>query len=105
MSKKILATILIASLLYLNSLFINVPASHAAATLYLAPATQTVNNGDTFLVAVRVNVFGDDKTNAVQAVLSYPADKLDVLGLDYTGSAFGIQAESTYGGGSIKMAI
>ena len=104
MIKNIIHTILISSLLLLNFSFVGVSAIFAAgsARLYVDPASRTVNNGEPFTVTVRVDTVGET-ISGVQAYMSYPADKLDVLGLDSTGTALPIEFEATYGGGSIRM--
>ncbi|MDP2720567.1 MAG: hypothetical protein Q8O75_01355, partial [bacterium] len=63
---------------------------------------QSVYQGSTFYVSVRVNT-GGASVDTVQANLSYPADKLDFLGLSYGGTSFEIQAEGSGGGGSVRM--
>jgi hypothetical protein len=73
------------------------------ASIYLQPAATTIAQNATFNVAVRVNTNGDT-ANAVQANLSYPASQLEVIGVDYAGSAFDIQAEETLASGSIRLA-
>lgn len=73
----------------------------AGGRLYLSPASGSFTAGQTFTVSVRMNT--SESVNAVQANLSYATDKLEVVGLSYGGSAFDIQAESSVGGGVIKM--
>lgn len=73
-----------------------------ASTLYLSPGSGRVSTGGNITVQVRLNTAGE-AVNAVSAFLSYPADKLEVAWIGYGGSAFGIQAESAYGGGGIKI--
>lgn len=72
-----------------------------ASTLNLSPSGGNISVGSTLNVSVRLNA-GGDSVNGVSAVLSYPADKLDVAYINY-GSAFSIAAEGTYGGGSIRI--
>lgn len=73
-----------------------------ASTLYLSPGSGDVSQGGVKTVQVRLNG-GGDTVNAVSAFLSYPQDKLEVAWINYTGSAFSIQAEDVYGGGVIKI--
>lgn len=73
------------------------------ATLYLTPASQNVNQNTNFTVQIRENST-IDPVNAVQANLTYDATKLDYISTDFTGSAFGVAAESSGGGGSIRIA-
>jgi len=72
-----------------------------ASTFYLSPATTNIPSGSIVSVSVGVNTAGES-INGVSAYLSYPADKLDVAWISY-GSSFTIEAESSYGGGSIKI--
>lgn len=84
--------------------FINpVPAHSATGTLYLSPASKTVNVGAKFTVAIRVNS-GVVNVNAVQANLSYPTGKLNFVSISVAGSAFEQQYQNTGGGGSVKIA-
>lgn len=99
---KLLPKLLLATLSTgIFSFIASVPV-HAAASLYLSPASSSVAQGSSFSVSVRVNT-GGDGVNAVQANLSYPVDKLDFLGISTYGTAFEIQAENTGGGGSIRI--
>ena len=65
----------------------NPSSVRAAATLYLSPASKTVNNGENFAVSVYTNT-GGDPVNAVQANLSYPTATLQFISVDSSGSAF-----------------
>jgi hypothetical protein len=71
--------------------------------VYLTPATNVVGSSNSFSVQVRENS-GTTPVNAIQAVLSYPTTQLTLVSVDYTNSAFGTQAQSSFGGGSISMA-
>ncbi len=79
------------------------PVLAASSQLYLSPSSRSVVIGGTLSVGVRVNT-GGDTVNAVQANLSYPADKLDFLSISASGSAFEIQAENSGGGGNVRIA-
>lgn len=70
--------------------------------LYLNPASKTVIQDTSFGVAVRVDT-GGEEVNAVQANLTYPADRLEFVSIDPAGSAFEITAQSVGGNGSIKI--
>ncbi|MFH0936731.1 MAG: hypothetical protein V1808_00345 [Candidatus Daviesbacteria bacterium] len=83
-------------------LFLFCPQNVLASTLYLAPSKGSVGLGSTLTVTVRLAA-GGDAVNAVSAFLSYPADKLEVAWVGYGGSSFSVQAESTYGGGIVKI--
>ncbi len=72
--------------LVLNSPLVFQGAAVRAAggsTLSLDPATGTFGIDQTFRVNVTLNTNGE-AINAVEADLLFPADKLDVIGLDYT---------------------
>ena len=102
-ARKLLTFLLTISLI--AGVFLIYPSKQALAggSLYLSPGSQGVYQGSTFYVSVRVNT-GGSSVNAVQANLSYPTDKLDYWGVGYSGSAFEIQAESSGGGGAIRIA-
>jgi hypothetical protein len=90
-------------LVLLTFVFLFLQAKSAfASTLYLSPASGKIQQGQTLSVQVRLNT-GGDSVNAVSAFVSYPADKLDVAWVSTNGSAFAIEAEKTYGGGSVKI--
>lgn len=74
-----------------------------AASLYLSPRDGSVGEGSSFSVQVRLSADGE-KVNAVQANLSYPADKLFLLGIDFSQSAFEVEAETLSSNGLIKIA-
>ncbi|HEX7456605.1 MAG TPA: hypothetical protein VF303_04020 [Candidatus Nanoarchaeia archaeon] len=100
--KKLLSKFLIASLIFSAFLIFNPSVAQAGGSIYLSPGGQSVSQGSTFYVSVRVNT-GGSSVDAVQANVSYPADKLDYLGVGYGGTGFEIQAESSGGGGSVRM--
>src|SRR3990170_3504831 len=82
--------------------FIAIKPAHAGGSLYLSPGSTNVYGGSTFSVSVRANT-GGAKVNAVQANLTYPADKLDFLGVGTDGTSFEITAEGSGGSGSIRI--
>jgi hypothetical protein len=72
------------------------------ASLSLTPASGTFSQGAT----VNVNIYedsGSDTVNAVQANFSYPASMLTFTGITNS-SAFGVDAQSTGGGGNVNIA-
>lgn len=79
----------------------SVPAQAAGSAIYLSPSNRSLAKGATIAVAVRVNAASS--VNAVQANLTYPADKLDYVSISYGGSAFGVQAQSAGGGGTVQI--
>lgn len=74
----------------------------ASASISLLPSSQSVNHGDSLTIEIRENS-GTEPVNAVEADLSYDANKLTLDSVDYTGSAFEIQAEETLSTGSIEI--
>lgn len=79
------------------------PKSQAAVALSLSPASQRVKVGQNLDVDIKVNTNGQ-AVNAVQASLSYPADKLEFVSVDNSGSAFDVTAFTSGGDGSVTIA-
>lgn len=98
--KKLLSKFLITALISTTFLVSNPSNTQAGGSLYVSPSGTSVAGGSSFSLYVRVNA--TSTVDAVQANLSYPADKLTFLG-SYAGSAFEIQAENSGGGGSIRI--
>jgi hypothetical protein len=73
------------------------------AKMYVTPSAKDVSTGSPVTLEVWVDS-GSDPVNAVQANLSYPADKFDFQSIDTKGSAFEIQAVSTGGDGKVSIA-
>jgi hypothetical protein len=71
--------------------------------LTLTPASQIVSAGSTLSVQVWADS-GTNTVNAVQANLAYPIDKLNFVGIDTTNTAFGVEAQSTGGNGTVLIA-
>lgn len=71
-------------------------------TLYLTPASSSVNASADFTVQIRENS-DTIEVNAVQANLTYPTNLLDVTSIDTSGSAFSTVAESTSASGVINF--
>lgn len=102
--RKLITHALIGSILLgLVTFFGAVPVYSAEGTLYLSPASKTVNVGSNVTIAIRVDSKGTN-INAVQANLSYPTGKLGFVSISAEGSAFPIQLENSGGGGSVKIA-
>ncbi len=74
-----------------------------SAALSVTPASETVQKGKTFTVTVWADT-QDQSANAVQANLTYPADKLDFQSVDGSESTYEIQADSNGGGGTVTIA-
>lgn len=79
------------------------PVDPSEAKMYITPATRTVTPNSEFALDIHTST-GTTTVNAVQAVLSYPADKLDFVRIDGTGSAFEIEAPSSGGSGKVTVA-
>lgn len=94
---------LIASAVVLGGYLIIKFIHASATTMYLSPPSANVVQNTTVAVAVRVNT-GGESVNAVQANLTYPADKFDFISINDAGSAFGTVAESQGGSGSVRIA-
>lgn len=73
-----------------------------SATLYLSPASSSVAKGSILTVNVRENS-GAEPVNSVQANLTYPAELLDFVSIS-SSTAWGVVAENSGGGGSVKIA-
>jgi hypothetical protein len=99
--KRIISILLIFFLTLGIFLVARITPAYAAASLYLSPAGKTVNKGDQFSIAIRVNT-GGDPVNAVEATITYPTAKLSFGNIDYAGSGFEIQAEETVSGNIIR---
>ena len=76
-------------------------ASAATPTLKITPSSGNFSSGNVFNAEVRVE--SDQAVNAVQANLTYSSN-LQVIGISYGGSAYEIDAQSTYGNGQIRIA-
>jgi hypothetical protein len=75
----------------------------AASSLYLKPADGNFSAGSTVTIEIRENSL-TVPVNAVQANISYPADKLEFKSVDATTSAFGVAAEAAGSNGLVKIA-
>lgn len=73
------------------------------AELSTDPQSAVTQNGEVVTFSIWVDT-GGQKVSAVQANLSYPADKFDFISIDDTGSAFEIRPESKGGDGKITIA-
>ena len=64
-----------------------IPTAIWAATLYLIPQSQTIYQGDTFLVEVRLDS-EEERVNATQVNLNLPMDLLEIVDFSKGGSIF-----------------
>jgi hypothetical protein len=78
-------------------------AAPAPPSLYLNPATQNIAPNTAFTVEVHENS-GTTNINALQANLSYPTANLTLNSIDYSTSAFTLQAQSVGANGVINIA-
>jgi hypothetical protein len=78
-------------------------AAPAPPTIYLQPESQTLGPNSSFTVEVRENS-DSSSVNAVQADFNYPADLIDFVSFDSSGSAFGVDAQAAGGNGQITIA-
>jgi uncharacterized protein (UPF0333 family) len=78
-------------------------ASDGSGTLSVEPGSQPVSEGSILTIALYEDS-KSDSVNAVQTNLTYPADKLKLVKIDTSGSAFAIKAQEDGGSGSIKIA-
>lgn len=104
-SKRFNVPIMVAlmSLLALTGVYL-VYKSHAANdSLVLTPATANVGLGTNVTVTITENS-GTDAVNAVEADLTYDATKLQFVSIDSSSSPFTLQAVSTGGSGTVKIA-
>lgn len=65
------------------------PAITKAAILYLLPQSQTIYQGDSFVVIVRVDTEGED-INAIEGHLNFPQDKLEIIDTGKGGSVLSL---------------
>jgi len=75
----------------------------ATPQLFLSSGKASLAAGQTFTVQVRENS-GTTSVNAVQANLTYPADKLELVNIDDTNSAFAVKASGSGSNGSLQIA-
>ncbi|MDF2460694.1 MAG: hypothetical protein K0S68_97 [Candidatus Saccharibacteria bacterium] len=99
--KKLVALIAGVSIVTLWS----IPAALATSqpNLSLTPSVTSATTNQMVLVHVKEDS-GTLPVNAVQANVNYPADKLELKYINYTGGSFGIQAEETKTNGQVRIA-
>jgi chitodextrinase len=95
--------VLIAGVLAFTGTFVVNRIMAGSGTMYLAPSTMNVNIGDTVTVGIRENSV-TDLVNAVEADIRFDANKLQYVGVDETGSAFGLVAATAVSTGSVNIA-
>jgi len=71
------------------------PAIAKAAILYLLPQSQTIYQGESFLVEVRTDTEGED-INAIEGHLNFPQDKLEIINIGKGGSILNLWPEEPF---------
>lgn len=79
------------------------PSATNQAGMSITPSKQKLRAGDSLTVSVWVNS-RDVAVNAVQAVIDYPADKLQYVSNDSNSSKFAVQAQAGESQGRITIA-
>ncbi|MCH7604545.1 fibronectin type III domain-containing protein [Patescibacteria group bacterium] len=77
-------------------------AQAQTATLFFSPATATLTLGETIWITVMVDT-GGEAVNALAAYFSYPADKLEAVGVNIGGSVMTLFAEQTAANGTVLI--
>lgn len=79
-------------------------AASGTATLYTNPGgSQSVVNGQTFTISVRVSTPGNVPVTGAAVYLSYPTSKLQAIGQNYAGSPYTTQLAASDSGGVLRM--
>ena len=73
----------------------------ATGSIYITPASSSVQNGSNVTVSVRVNPGAT--VNGVQATLNFDTTKLQYVSASTSGSGFGVQLQQTQSGGTVTM--
>lgn len=74
----------------------------ATGSIYLSPASSTVNANDTFTVALRVNP--GTTVDAVDATITYDPNVLQFVSIDTSASVFPVALASSGGNGKVYIA-
>ena len=100
--KHKLSALVLSLLVSAAAVLFAVPAYAAGASISLVANKAMVANGGSLIVAVYMNG-GGSAINGVEADISYPASKLQYVGVNYSGSAFEISASGGGGDGAITL--
>lgn len=73
-----------------------------SASMSFSPNLGNLGAGQTLAMQVRINS-GATNVNAVEAIVAYDSQRLEVASISYTGSAFATQAEETLGTGTVTI--
>jgi len=79
-------------IIFVLALFVLVPFSVDAASLYFSPSSNSPAVGSTFTVSIFAGS-SDQAMNAASGVVSFQWDKMEVVSLSKTGSVFSLWAE------------
>lgn len=77
-------------------------AATQSATISLSPSEGKVMTNEVLPIEVKLNT-GGEAVNAISVFLSYPTDKLEISGIDYSLSAFSIMAAENVNDGQIEI--
>ncbi len=86
----------------ISGLFFVKSALAATGTIYITPASNSVQNGSTLTVSVRVNP--GTTIDSVQGTVTYDASKLQFISVDTSGSAFSTELQNSQSSGSVVFA-
>ncbi|MDQ3098131.1 MAG: cohesin domain-containing protein [bacterium] len=100
---KKLNYIIICSLLTLGVMVTPFSAIAASGEMYLTSTIKTIAQEGAITLNIRLDS-GAEKVNAVQVNISYPNDRLELLGINYGDSAFPIEMPLENANGIIKIA-
>ncbi|MCX6794427.1 MAG: cohesin domain-containing protein [Candidatus Falkowbacteria bacterium] len=81
--------VLSVGLAFIFSVFLALPATALAASLYFSPSAGAYEVGKTFSVSVYVSS-ADQAMNAASGAISFPKDKLEITALSKSGSIFSL---------------
>ena len=91
-------------IIFCAAIFLFAGLKARAATLTISPSSGSYQNGKTFFASVFVSS-ASEAMNAASGIISYPADKLEVLSVSKSGSIFSLWAqEPSYGSGQVEFA-
>lgn len=98
------ATMILLFAAVMTYLIFRVFAATGPATLYTSPTgSQSITNGQSFTVSVRISSAANVPISCASVYLSYPTDKLQITGIGYNGSAYSVQALESNSGGVLHM--
>jgi hypothetical protein len=99
----VIAFAIITSLSAITTMAAKPQPVRSTPNLSLSPSSASVSAGSTLAVQIWMDS-GVSTVNAVQANLSYPLNKFNFVNIDSAGTAFGVEAQSTGGNGTVNIA-